>query len=168
MPHKAACPSFQNLFLCTLISEFAVGNGLVTCWIKMLPRCSLKHCKCLFISVLVVCTLTALVAYHFRLVGQQTGSTEPKNRLTAADSSTPVSDEDYLATRPATERVQFLPLTDATPDQADEDKVLKASQKRISEQALEKIANGGPIFYNQQVFVPSELFYLFLFVTFFF
>lgn len=110
----------------------------------MLPRCSLRHCKCLFASALVVCAVTALVAYKFK----PSGNLPEPRALTSS-----VSHEEEVKFTP--DSIQFLAPTDTPHDAGrDEEEVLGKSKKTAVE-AAEKVINSGPIFYNNKDSIPN-------------
>lgn len=133
---------------------------------KIMPRLlrnpfSLRQCKCLFVSVLLVCAVMVLVALklHPELVKApfhydsnsltSGGKTRISIRETSADQSSNGDGE-------WTDSVQFLPHTESTPGSAG-DQTNKGSQT-IAPQHLESIIKAGPIYYHQKVpgYVPDN------------
>lgn len=126
-------------------------------FLRNLPCCSLRHCKCLFASVLVVCAVTGLVSYQLRPNSGAPAAAKPSEgsrKLSSALIKGPSSDEDASKANQSTENVQFLPPTDPPPgvnEVKDEEVLLGPEKKKLEEEALQRAATSGPIFYGQSV-----------------
>lgn len=118
---------------------------------------SLRHCKCLFVSILVVCTLTVLVAFKFRPELVKT----PSHPRALNSIGQDLSSEDALSNKNQAEQnkaspgVQFLPRTESEPaNQPDEESLIRGQRTPLV-QNLDQVVNGEPIFYQNNLKVPD-------------
>ncbi|XP_046632739.1 hexosaminidase D-like isoform X2 [Daphnia pulicaria] len=126
---------------------------------------SLRQCKCLFVSVLLVCAVMVLVALklHPDLVKAPFYHDVSSNALTSrGKSETPSSKEtgDLQSSNGDsdwTDSVQFLPHTESSVISTDGGQPVKNYQA-FATQNLESIINSGPIYYHQKVpnYIPDS------------
>lgn len=123
---------------------------------------SLRQCKCLFVSVLLVCAVMVLVALklHPELVKASFHLEASSNSLVREKSQ---NSNKYVADQPSdgdtewTDSVQFLPHTDSPATRPDGDQSVVKGNEALVTQDLEKIINSGPIYYHNKVpsYVPD-------------
>lgn len=116
---------------------------------------SLRQCKCLFVSVLLVCAVMVLVALklHPDLVKAPFYHEISNNALTSGGKTQTSPNKERVDQQAGdsdwTDSVQFLPHTEpivtSTGGQA-----IKG-YKAFATQNLENVVNSGPIFYHQKV-----------------
>ena len=101
---------------------------------------SLRQCKCLFISVLLVSAVVVLVAlkWHPELVRVPTHPESSNDGQLESDQETQW-----------TESVQFLPHTESP--KSSEKPVVHSDDKTQQQQLLKKVLDSGPIYYPNQV-----------------
>ena len=139
----------------------------------MLPRflrnqLALRHCKCLFISVLFVCTLMGFVALRLQpdslVKGHQAESFRKALSLQSSHREKASSDGiDGKLTIGITHNIEFLPPTESQTES--EDTYIINGKKRTSKVPLAKIIKNGPIFYHDKVPESSARGMLFIMFT---
>lgn len=124
---------------------------------------SLRQCKCLFVSVLLVCAVMVLVALklHPDLV-KAPFYHEITNNAPTQDGKTQTSSSKETVDQQAvdsdwTDSVQFLPHTEPTVTTTAGAQAIKG-YKAFATQNLEDIVNSGPIYYHQKVpnYIPAS------------
>lgn len=121
---------------------------------------SLRQCKCLFVSVLLVCAVMVLVAlkFHPELVKAPFHLDASLNREQRENSDQQLSADAGEAEW--TESVRFLPHTDppVTRPPGAEQSIIKGYDEALdTNKNLESIINAGPIYYHNKVpsYVPD-------------
>lgn len=124
---------------------------------------SLRQCKCLFVSVLLVCAVMVLVALKFHpelvkasLYLEASSNTIPTSRKARISAGKDITEQNANGETDWTESIQFLPHTETTAantDSLQSDKGYESS----APQNLESIINAGPIYYHNKVpnYVPD-------------
>lgn len=129
---------------------------------------SLRQCKCLFVSVLLVCAVMVLVAlkFHPELVKASFHLDASSNSLTSRGKSRISdgknldrgnSDQSSDGETEWTESVQFLPHTDPPITKLPGEQSDIKRYGVVDTKNLESIINAGPIYYHNKVpsYVPD-------------
>ena len=184
-PYKQMISRGQNLALCYPfpVCYTIISLSLLLCFIPQIIRkdvrlkpsimarfirnlFSLRQCKCLFVSVLLVCAVMVLVAlklhpdlvkapfYHEVSSSALTSkgkSQIPSSSKETGDVQSPNGDSDW------TDNVQFLPHTDSAVMSTAGSQPVK-NYDAFATQNLENIVNSGPIYYHQKVpnYIPDN------------
>lgn len=125
---------------------------------------SLRHCKCLFVSVILICTVMVLAAFKFRpelVKSPSAHSRDHPRALNSVGHDPNLSNEEQPSGRSRADQsqaglgVQFLPRTEPPPaNQPDEESIIRGLRTPPA-QNLDKVVNGDPIFYQNGHKVPE-------------